>query len=150
MFKNILTICIGNVCRSPVSEGLLKHYSEKYDLGLNVSSAGIQALVRQHAQPFSIQVAKEHGIDIMQHKARQLDEQMAREADLILVTDEVVLKGAKQMFPFAGGKFKKLGHFRDIDVDDPYQQGQDSFNTMYDVIDECTKDWLEKVWKVSF
>ena len=75
--NNILFICIGNICRSPIAEGLFKHAMPKKA----VCSAGIGALVGEPADPLSIQLMWEHGIDIGAHpKSKQIPNVKPRSA----------------------------------------------------------------------
>jgi protein-tyrosine phosphatase len=149
MFKSVLILCIGNICRSPVAEGLLKKMSEQHQLGLSVSSAGVHAIIDDPAQPNSLAVANEHGIDITSHRARQLTAEIINAHDLVLVTDEMVRKIAMQQFPFATGKIKLMGNFRHFEIVDPYRKPKANFDTMYVDIENCLKDWLQKIWNVN-
>lgn len=149
MFKSILILCIGNICRSPVAEGILKKMSEQHQLNLSISSAGVYAMVDEPAQPHSIEVAREHGVDITSHRARQLTRSMVAEHDIILVTDETVRRTAMQQYPFATGKIKKLGHFRHHEILDPYRQPKQAFDEMYLHIEGCLQDWLQKIWMIK-
>jgi len=83
---SILVICTGNICRSPISEGLLRDALERRFGGAapNVSSAGTSGLEGAGAMPESVQAASELGIDITGHVARRLTATMASEADLLL------------------------------------------------------------------
>lgn len=149
MFKSVLVLCIGNICRSPVMEGLLKKYSDQHNLGLSISSAGVHAMVDEPAQPYSIEISEKNNIDISTHRARQVTADMIVNHDIILVTDETVRKIAIQQFPMAMGKIKKLGDFRHLEISDPYRQPKEAFKQMYIDIDNCMQDWLQKVWKVK-
>jgi len=64
----ILTLCIGNICRSPLAQGLLAQQLP----GHTVWSAGLGALVGEPADPMSVQIAAEHGLDISAHRAQQV------------------------------------------------------------------------------
>ena len=78
--KNVLVICIGNICRSPMAEGLLQQaFPEK-----KIRSAGIGALIGYPADPYSVQIMEEQGIDIRSHRAQKLAGWMVSEADLIV------------------------------------------------------------------
>lgn len=83
---SILVICTGNICRSPISEGLLCDALERRfgAAAPNVSSAGTSGLEGSGAMPESVQAASELGIDIAGHVARRLTPTMASEADLLL------------------------------------------------------------------
>jgi protein-tyrosine phosphatase len=83
---SILVICTGNICRSPISEGLLRDALERR-FGASaprVSSAGTSGLEGSGAMPESVQAASELGVDIAGHVARRLTPPMTSEADLLL------------------------------------------------------------------
>ena len=88
LFKNILVVCIGNICRSPMAEGLLKHALVACNKdGCTVSSAGLSALTGHPPDPKACQLMIEKGIDISYYRACQLNKEMIRKADLILVME---------------------------------------------------------------
>ncbi len=149
MFHSVLILCIGNICRSPVAEGILKKMSEQYQLGLSVSSAGVHAMVDDPAQPHSIEVARARGVDITAHRARQLSAEILLEHEIVLVTDETVRKIAMQQYPFSTGKIKKIGDFRQQEIVDPYRKPKENFEAMYVDIENCLQDWLQKIWGVK-
>jgi protein-tyrosine phosphatase len=150
MFKSVLVVCIGNVCRSPVGEALFKKYSDQYQLDLKVASAGVHALVGEHPQPYSQEVASEHGLNVSNYIAEQITHEMVCEYELILVLDSVVRGIFLQKYPFAVGKVSKFGRFEnDRDIVDPYRKPKEAFSRMYDDIEQCTKSWLKAVWSKS-
>lgn len=150
MFKSVLVVCIGNICRSPVAEALLKHYSDKYQLGLTVASAGVHAMVGQNPQPHSQELASQHGIDISDYCAEQITQEMVNQYELIIALDDFIRQDLLQRYPFAAGKIKKLGFLNDdIDIDDPYKKDKTAFVQMYSDIEDCLQSWLEKVWDVD-
>ena len=149
MFHSVLILCIGNICRSPVAEGILKKMSGQHQLGLSISSAGVHAMVNDPAQPYSIEVARARGIDITAHRARQLSSEILLEHEIVLVMDETVRKIAMQQYPFATGKIKKIGHFRQKEIVDPYRKPKENFESMCVDIENCLQDWLQKIWGVK-
>jgi len=96
----ILTVCTGNICRSPMAEILLRHTLEP--LGVHVHSAGTQALVDygmpQPAQEMAIALGADAGI-VDAHRARYLIEPMLQQADLILTMSREHRSRAVQMMP---------------------------------------------------
>ena len=148
MFKSVLIVCIGNICRSPVAEGLLKHYSEKYNLDLDVASAGVHALVGDNPQPHSQEMAVAHNLDISDYYAEQITQEMVSHYELIIALDEFIRKDLLHRYPFAAGKIKKLGFLNNnMDIDDPYKKDKTAFVQMYADIDLCLQTWVEKVWQ---
>lgn len=84
MINSILVVCIGNICRSPTGERLLKSaLPEK-----NIASAGLGAIVGHAADETASSVADENGVSLQGHVAQQLTSGMCRDYDLILVMEK--------------------------------------------------------------
>ncbi len=116
MINRILVICIGNICRSPIAEGLLgRAWPDK-----KIISAGIGALVGHPAAPFSVQLMAEQGIDISGHRAQSVTSALVSAADLVLTMDLAQKRHIEKIYPTARGKVFRLG---DTDIPDPYRQG---------------------------
>lgn len=82
--KRILFICTANICRSPMAGGIFDALAEDMRLECRSESAGVAALVGEPAAPHAVRAVDEMGIDIRGHRARQVDEDMVRDADLVL------------------------------------------------------------------
>ncbi len=84
----ILMVCLGNICRSPLAEGILKHYIKREKLDWFVDSAGTGAWhIGNPPDPRSIEVAKKHGIDISDQRARKIRSSDFEEFDVIFAMD---------------------------------------------------------------
>lgn len=141
MIGNILVICIGNICRSPIAEGLLKRaLPEK-----SVRSAGIGAMIGYPADPFSIQLMQEQGIDISAHRAQSLTSWMVSEADIILVMDQDQKRFIEQKYSTSKGKVFRLGEFGKYDISDPYQQDLAVFRQTYNLIAKGVDALIERI-----
>jgi len=82
----ILLVCTGNTCRSPMGVGILRRLlEEKGNREIEVESAGISAYSGSPASLFAVDTCRNFGIDISQHTSRQLTQEIADRADLILV-----------------------------------------------------------------
>lgn len=90
--KQILAVCYGNICRSPMAEVLLQRelHNAGMDARWQASSAGVGALVEHPAAPLALEVAAEHNLDLGSHRARQLTLDLARQADIVIALDEFV------------------------------------------------------------
>lgn len=145
MFKNVLVVCTGNICRSPMMEGQLKARLAG-SAGMQVASAGISALVDYEADPLAIQVMAERGIDISGHRARQLDEATLYNADLVFVMERNHLNWIDANFPAARGRVYLAGHWRKAkEVPDPFMSPKPAFEKAYDQLSGCVDDWLNKL-----
>jgi protein-tyrosine phosphatase len=139
VINKVLFICIGNICRSPIAEGLFKQaLPEKA-----VFSAGLSAMVGDPADPLSIQLMLEHGIDIREHRARSLSGWMISETDLIVTMDQDQKRFIEQRYPASKGKVVRIGEDGSYDVPDPYLQGlpvfRHSFSLIAQGIDQLAK-----------
>ncbi|NKI18742.1 low molecular weight phosphotyrosine protein phosphatase [Spongiibacter sp. KMU-166] len=143
MFNNILIVCIGNICRSPSAEYLLKQ-----KLGnkpqIVVHSAGLGALVDKPVDPTAATLLSEHGIDCSAHAARQLTRDMLVNADLILAMESRHIKGINDLAPQVGGKTFLLGKWsKGQEVPDPYKKSREAFDHVYNLLDQFTDDWVK-------
>ncbi len=142
MFKNILVVCIGNICRSPLAEGYLK---QQLPADYKVYSAGLGVLVGKGADSKSLALAQENGLDIDQHVAQQLNESLVQQADLILVMENFQKKEIENRFPFSRGKVFTIGHWQGFEISDPYKKDENAFRKSWELIQSGLKDWIEKI-----
>ena len=146
MFNNILVVCIGNICRSPMAEAVLKEALSKSNKnGIHVSSAGIGALVGHPADEKSEQLMTARGLDISGHSAHQLNHEMIRKADLILVMELAHKKNIENKEPSAKGKVFRIGEWGGYDIPDPYKQDIKAFESALFQIDQGVSQWLKKL-----
>ncbi|SCZ57942.1 low molecular weight protein-tyrosine-phosphatase [Thiohalomonas denitrificans] len=143
MLNSILVVCVGNICRSPMAEGVLR--ARLGGRGINVSSAGIGALVGKEADPTAIELMKQRGIDISSHRARQLDTTQVRSSELILVMEAWHRQEIEQHFPMARGRVYTLGHWDHFNIPDPYRKPKEAFERALKAIEQGVETWLERL-----
>ena len=140
-FDNILVVCVGNICRSPMAEALLKQrFPNK-----NIDSAGVGALVGHPADPAALEIMAKQDIDITSHIAKQIDENLAKTADIIFTMSDGQTKWIEERWPFCRGKTFKLGHWKNKDIADPYKHEMSAFKTAYQDIVDSIEQWADKI-----
>ncbi len=139
MFKKILVVCVGNICRSPIGERLLKR---ELGASVEVSSAGLGALAGKPADPNSILVSSERDLDLSGHVARQISNNDLQWADLILVMEQEHIAHITKMAPQVRGKTKLLGNWLDgQEIPDPYRKSKEAFEYCYNLIEKSVLAW---------
>ncbi len=139
--KNILVVCVGNICRSPMAEYLLKQQYSNFI----IESAGISGLTGRAADAKAQLCMQRLNIDISQHVARKLNVEQLKQADLVLVMSHNQQKHIEQMWPFAKGKIFRLGHWQNKNVPDPFQHDQFFFDNTCQLIQQCVADWKNHI-----
>ncbi len=149
---SILFVCLGNICRSPLGEGVLAHRLEEEDLSdrVRVDSAGTGAWHQgEPPDPRSTDVALRHGITLG-GRARRVSVEDFHEFDYILAMDRSNLQDLRHLESQGeGGALLTL--FRefdpqqdgDLDVPDPYYGGPDGFDLMFDMVDRTCAAFVE-------
>ena len=146
MFR-ILVVCTGNVCRSPMGEGILRHLLERQGLGkeAEVRSAGTWTSQGAAASDFAVRVAGERGVRIENHRSTPLLRSLVRDADLILTMEPAHREEVLALEPQAEGKAFLLTTFADPQdgdpggVEDPFGSDLESYRITYDEIDHLMR-----------
>ena len=114
-FDSILVVCVGNICRSPTAERLLKQALPHK----TISSAGISALAGHAADDTATAVADQNGVSLEGHVARQLTREMCQQHDLILVMEQKHMEAVSRIAPEVRGKL--IPNFLNTDMVNPEQ-----------------------------
>jgi protein-tyrosine phosphatase len=139
----ILTVCTGNICRSPIAAALL---GARLGESHTVESAGIAAVVGHPATEETAQLAAEHGLDVSAHRARQLDTALATSFDVLLVMTRHHRDWVTRHIPLAHGRTFLLGHWRDeLEIPDPFRQSMAHYAHAYALIEACAEDWIPRL-----
>jgi protein-tyrosine phosphatase len=148
MSVKILMVCLGNICRSPLAEGILASKLPKETFFIDSAGTGNYHIGKQPDQR-SILVAKKNGLDITDQKARQFSPRDFDIFDYIFVMDssnyDNVISLAKDEIQKA--KVDMILNYlfpgENVDVPDPYYGLQNGFDMVYEMLDE-TCDILAK------
>lgn len=122
--KQLLIVCTGNVCRSPIAEGIIRFRSQQERIShkLYVHSAGTHAVVGSGASRNGVEVMASKGIDMRRHVAKQVTYKAVSAAKLVMVMEEAHRTDLLNLVPESFGKvilFSELSG-RTYDLPDPY------------------------------
>ena len=141
MISSILTVCTGNICRSPLAEYRFKELLKDKDI--LISSAGVNALVDQPADESAQLIAEENGFDLKSHKGQALTESIIQENEIIFVMENDHKRLICDLYPFSTGKVFLLGKWlEDPEIIDPYKRSLEMFRATYEMIDQSCRQWI--------
>lgn len=146
----ILMVCLGNICRSPLAEGIMKAKAAEAGLVWEIDSAGTSGYHNGALpDPRSIEVGKAHGIDIMDQRSRLFVKEDFEKFDLILAMDSMNYQNICRLAPKDSDKekvklimnFEKPGYNQA--VPDPYWNN-DGFEGVFQMLDRACEKILEQ------
>lgn len=147
----ILMVCIGNICRSPIAEGIMQKLIEEHGLDWSVDSAAIASYhIGSPPHASSQKVCLERGIDISRQKARLFKKEDLKHFDKIYAMEEAVLKQIKKAcnVEFDSGKImlflNELNPGGHASVPDPWYGDEKDYYPVYDLIESVCKKIVAK------
>lgn len=147
MFRRILMVCVGNVCRSPMAQGVLRDRLAGRGAIATVESAGLAALVGQPAAPPAVALMRERGIDITDHRARQLTSELVVSFELILVMEARHQRAVEAVSRAARGRVHPIGRWSGFDVPDPHGRDRQAFERALSLIERGVDDLEKAFWR---
>ena len=149
----VLFVCLGNICRSPMAEGIFQHKVRYLHKPFDVSSdsAGTAAYhLGEDPDPRTMNTLKNHGI-AFKHAARQAKTEDADTFDFILAMDQQNFADLKEILPDTYEGLFKMRDFdilkRGADVPDPYYGGNDGFEKVYEMLNRSIDHFIEEKLK---
>lgn len=144
---NILMVCLGNICRSPMAEGIMRKKLDNHNIKGKVDSCGTANYhVGEHPDPRAVKKAKKYGIDISSLVGRQLSAADFDHFDRIYVMDTNNYQNALRVAPTVPLQTKvklileELYPGSGMSVPDPYYGGDEGFENVYSLLDAaCEK-----------
>jgi protein-tyrosine phosphatase len=147
----ILMVCLGNICRSPLAEGILQDKAEKAGLNWTIDSAGTNGFhIGEAPHRLSQKVALQHGIDISRQRARQFTVADFDNFDIIYaMADEVVdemkwIVKTKYNADKCDLLMNELHPGKNENVPDPWYGPEPGYHEVYDMIDAACDKIIEK------
>lgn len=139
----ILMVCLGNICRSPLAEGILK---SKLGEGYFVDSAGtIDYHEGSCPDERSMKTASKNGIDISMQKSRPIKKSDLDEFDLIFCMDKNNYRDVMKMADDSQKHKIRLILDNELEVPDPYFGGIEGFDNVYKMLNESCEIIAEKI-----
>jgi protein-tyrosine-phosphatase len=148
----ILFVCTGNTCRSPMAEGIFRHYlakklnctvDESKQMGYKVLSAGVMERVGYPATSEAIEACAGKGIDISSHRSQTLSKSLIDNSDVIFGMTERHCSEVKNLSPDATEKCLLLAGQQNIT--DPIGQPQQAYDFCADIIEKAIKQRIEEL-----
>lgn len=129
-----------------MGEYLLRQLAQKKGKNISISSAGVGALVGHGADELAAEVMLDNDIDVSAHLARQLNEDLVKNNELILVMERWQQKEIEHRYPFSRGRVHLLGKWDDVEISDPYRMSKAHFIKAYEIIRQSCLQWSEKLF----
>jgi protein-tyrosine phosphatase len=148
VLDRVLMVCVGNICRSPMAEALLRARFARRGRG-RVESAGLAALVGRPADPFAVALLGERGLDLQAHRARQLTGALVAGADLVIAMEDGHVRDIESLVPGSRGRVHRIGRFGGFDVPDPYGEPRAAFERALALIERGLDDFEQAFWRAS-
>ena len=150
--QKILVVCLGNICRSPLAEGILLHLVSERKLNIHIDSAGTSNYhIDEAPDKRTIANAKKHKIDLSPLRARQFKQSDFDAFDKIFVMDKSNLSNVLQLARNENDK-QKVDFLlncsfpnQNLEVPDPYFGGEQGFEDVFKLVYKACEDLLEKI-----
>jgi protein-tyrosine phosphatase len=151
----VLMVCLGNICRSPIAEGILAKKCEH--LNVKVDSAGTSAYHLGHApDPRSKNIALIHNISIENQRSRQINRADLDKFDLIYAMDR---ENLKNILKLADSDIQRkninligniLNSTKNLDIPDPYFGTNEDFKVVYLMLEELCEEIKNQIEKKQY
>lgn len=142
MIGSVLVVCVGNICRSPMGERLLRAALPE----LTITSAGLAAVVGSAADATALEAASEIDLDLEGHVARQLTNEIGGSHDLILVMEPGHRAEISRRFAQLSGRTMLFDHWNGgRGIADPYRKPIEVHREARDRIVDSADSWTKKL-----
>lgn len=145
--RQVIFICSGNICRSPMAEALLASRSSSHRDSFAVDSAGTLGIEDHAANPDAVRALEEVGIDLKNHRSRAITDELLVNAFAIVVMAPEHEEYLLSRHPDSAGAIVRLWEFCPEgqsagEIEDPLGRGLDEFRRIRDLVSEALEHWL--------
>ena len=153
--KSVLVVCTGNICRSPMGEGVLRNKLARPNLShILVNSAGTSGWDNQRPTSEAIQACSEIGIDISSLSSAPISEEMIQDADLIVAMERFHLNELLKVYNAPPEKVILLGAFHTdspgIEIEDPYGMPVSRYRQILELICQCSAGLTDRLERAIY
>lgn len=145
MVKSILFVCLGNICRSPLAEGIAKKIAKERGLDILIDSAGTSNYhISEPPDSRSIEIGRQNGVNISMLKGRQISRSDSK-FDLIVAMDRQNYANISRLK--LENKLVMMGEFGldGADIPDPYYGNSKDFKRVYDMLTKAINAMLDEI-----
>ncbi|BCL69089.1 protein-tyrosine-phosphatase [Vibrio nigripulchritudo] len=148
--SKVLVVCLGNICRSPTGEAILRAKAKQSGVDLQVDSAGTAGYhIGENPDSRSMQAGKRRGYSFQGIRSRKVEQSDFEEFDLILAADHSNLSDLEDICPQQYRHKLKLflsyGQSGYDEIPDPYYGGEQGFELVIDLIEEASDVLLKEI-----
>lgn len=142
----LLFVCSGNICRSPMAEGLAESIGERLGIPVQARSAGTLGLIDRPADPKAVTVCREVGVDLGDHRSQGVTEELLAWADRVLVMELEHATHLRSYYTNAGEKVLQLAQLGGrADIPDPLGGWTFTFRSTRRLLETCIEALLRRI-----
>jgi protein-tyrosine phosphatase len=146
MPTRILVVCLGNICRSPMGQGVIEQRAAEAGLAVEVDSAGLGAWhIGEPPNPRGLKAAAARGYDNSRQRARPVRAEDFHDFDLILAMDASNVAGLERLRPEGARAEIRLFHPSGNDIPDPYYGDMRDYEHALDLIEEAAGEIVARL-----
>ena len=141
---NVLVVCTGNICRSPMAEVLLEDYARRRSRSVAVRSASVMGLKGHPAHKNAVKVMQEIGLDLTQHRSQPVTRELMDWADYVLVMEFRHASKLRDRYPDAEDKILMTGSFGGLmEIKDPLGWWKGPFKVCRAELSRCIEAFVD-------
>lgn len=153
--QNVLFVCLGNICRSPLAQGIFEHQALKIGVAAHfiADSAGTSGWhVGEPPHDGSIKISRKYGVSIERQRSRPVNQKDGEIFDYIVAMDTANKQSLIEEFRFTAAKIHLMRDFsikfpdqKGLSVPDPWGHGNAAFEEVFQILDDAIAGFLKKI-----